>query len=69
MKPKIYNEISISHTPIQIKSKRNSAVLVSNEDWQSVQETLYLTPIPGMRDSIIKGLNNPIEKYFEELDW
>ncbi len=65
----LVDDVSISHTPIQISGKRNSAILVSNEDWQSIQETLYLTSIPGMRDSIIKGLNTSVEKCFEELDW
>ena len=65
----LIDDISISHTPIQISGKRNSAIFVSNKVWQSVQETLYLTSISGMRDSIIKGLNAPIEKCFDELDW
>ena len=65
----LLDDVSISHTPIQIFGKRNSAIFVSNEDWQSVQETLYLTSIPEMRDSIIKGLNTPIGKCFEVLDW
>ncbi len=66
---RLLDDVSISHTPVQIAGKRNSAVLVSNEDWQSIQETLYLSSIPGMKESIIKGLNTPIKDCFEELDW
>jgi antitoxin YefM len=58
-----------SHEPIQIAGKRNSAVLISEEDWRAVQETLYLVAIPGMRVSIQKGLKTPVEKCAEKLAW
>jgi len=58
-----------SHEPIQIAGKRHSAVLVSEEDWRAVQETLYLAGIPGMRESIRRGLKTPVERCDEELDW
>ncbi len=66
---RLLDEVSISHKPVQITGKRNSAVLISDEDWQSIQETLYLSSIPGMRESIIKGLKTPVEDCFEELSW
>ena len=65
----LLDNVAESHTPIQIAGKRNSAVLVSEDDWRAVQETLYLTSIPGMRDSIRKGLKTPVEKCDKELDW
>ena len=55
--------------PVQIVGKRNSAVLVSEEDWRAIEETLYLTSIPGMRESIKKGVKTPVEKCDEELIW
>ena len=58
-----------SHEPIQITSKRNNAVLVSEEDWRAIQETLHLLSIPGMRESIRKGLKTPIQKCSPNLDW
>ncbi len=58
-----------SHEPLQIAGKRHSAVLIAEEDWRAVQETLYLTGTPGMRDSILKGLRTPVEKCAKELDW
>lgn len=65
----LVDDVAESHNPIQIVGKRNSAVLVSEEDWRAVQETLYLSSIPGMRESIRQGLKTPIEECEEELDW
>jgi antitoxin YefM len=65
----LVDDVAESHDPIQIVGKRNSAVLVSEEDWRAIQETLYLSAIPEMRESIRKGLKTPVEKCEEELDW
>ena len=65
----LVDDVAESHDPIQIVGKRNSAVLVSEEDWRAIQETLYLSSIPGMRDSIREGLKTPVEECEEELDW
>jgi PHD/YefM family antitoxin component YafN of YafNO toxin-antitoxin module len=61
--------VSDSHVPIEITGKRSSAVLIAAEDWRAVQETLYLHSVPGMRASIIDGMNTPVEECDEELDW
>jgi len=50
---KLLDEVAQSHEPVQIAGKRNSAVLIGEDDWRSIQETLYLTSIPGMRESIL----------------
>lgn len=55
--------------PIQIIGKRGNAVLISEEDWRAVRETLYLVSIPGMRDSIIKGMKEPIDKCITKIKW
>jgi prevent-host-death family protein len=65
----LVDEVAESHDPIQIVGKRNSAVLVSEEDWRAIQETLYLSSIPEMRESIRDGLKTPVEECEEELDW
>ncbi|HUT32213.1 MAG TPA: type II toxin-antitoxin system Phd/YefM family antitoxin [Planctomycetota bacterium] len=65
----LLDDVSESHEPVQIAGKRHSAVLVSEEDWRAIQETLYLVSIPGMRESIIKGLRTPVEKCDEEPGW
>jgi antitoxin YefM len=69
---RLYNlvdNVAESHAPVQIVGKRNSAILVSEEDWREIQETLYLTSIPGMRKSIQEGLKTPIDKCDTELKW
>ena len=65
----LLDDVAESHKTIQITGKRNSAVLVSGEDWMAIQETLHLTGIPGMRESILKGLRTPIGKCAKELKW
>ena len=65
----LVDDVAESHEPIQIIGKRNSAVLVSEEDWRAIQETLYLSSIPEMRESIREGLKTPVEECEEELDW
>jgi antitoxin YefM len=52
-----------------ITGKRSSAVLVAEEDWRAIQETVYLLSIPGMRRSIRKGLTTPVEKCAKKLSW
>ncbi len=65
----LIDQASETHEPIQITGKRNNAVLVSEEDWRSIQETLYLTSISGMKESIIKGLNTPLSETTDTLKW
>jgi len=65
----LLDEVADSHDPIQIAGKRNSAVLVSEDDWRAIQETLYLQAVPGMRESIVEGLRTPVEECEEDLDW
>ncbi len=65
----LVDEVRETHVPVQIVGKRNSAFLVSEEDWRSIEETLYLASIPGMRESIKKGLKTPVEKCAEEPGW
>jgi antitoxin YefM len=66
---RLIDEASETHEPIQITGKRSNAILVSEDDWRSIQETLYLTTIPGMADSIKEGLNTPLEETDDALDW
>jgi len=65
----LVDEVQETHVPVQIVGKRNSAVLVSEEDWRAIEETLFLTSIPGMRESIKKGLETPVEECDEEPGW
>lgn len=65
----LLDDLAESHVPVQIAGKRHSAVLVSEDDWRAIQETLYLAGIPGMKDSIIQGLKTSVDKCNEELGW
>ena len=58
-----------SHEPVLITGKTGNAVLLSEDDWRSIQETLYLLSVPGMRDSIRKGLKTPVAKCVETIAW
>ena len=66
---RLIDEAAESHMPIRIAGKRNSAILVSEEDWASVQETMYLLSVPGMRKSIKEGMESPVEDFETELEW
>ena len=66
---RLLDELTGSHEPFQITGRRSNAVLVSEEDWRSIQETLYLLSIPGMRESITEGLKTPVKKCSKELRW
>jgi len=65
----LIDETADTHQPIVITGKRGNAVLISEEDWNSISETLYLLSIPGMRESITEGINEPISECSTELDW
>jgi antitoxin YefM len=66
---RLIDQTTQSHEPIVITGKRGNAVLISEDDWRSIQETIYLLNIPGMRESILEGLATPIEDCTEEIDW
>jgi prevent-host-death family protein len=66
---RLIDETTNSHQPIIITGKRGNAVLVSEEDWQSLQETLYLLSIPGMRKSIRDGLATSVDECEQDIDW
>lgn len=60
-----YNE------PVNINTKSGNAVLISEDEYRSLQETLYLMSIPGMEEKIVEGLNTPIEECIkeDEVNW
>jgi antitoxin YefM len=66
---KLLDDVSDSHEPVQITGKRGNAVLVGEDDWRAVQETLYLVSIPGMRESIMEGMATAPEELEGELHW
>jgi antitoxin YefM len=66
---KLLDQAAKNHEPVQITGKRNNGVLVSEDDWKAIQETLYLLSIPGMRESIVKGLKTPVSKLSKKIQW
>lgn len=65
----LVDEVNESHEAIQIQGKRGSAVLISEGDWRAVQETLYLSSVPGMKKSLLKGMKTPVRKCSKKLVW
>ncbi len=66
---RLMDQAAESHQPIVISGKRNSSVLISVEDWEAIQETLYLLSVPGMRESIKQGMDESVEDCAKELGW
>lgn len=66
---RLLDKTAESHEPIQITGKRHNAVLIAEEDWRAINETLYLLSIPGMRESIREGLKTPLKKCSKKLKW
>lgn len=68
---RLIDDVAEHHKPVVISGKRSDAILVSKEDWDAIQETLYLTAIPGMSESIKQAAAEPIEACIalEDLDW
>ncbi|MGB4913617.1 MAG: type II toxin-antitoxin system Phd/YefM family antitoxin [Candidatus Dechloromonas phosphoritropha] len=66
---RLIDQAAESHQPIHITGKRASAVLLSTEDWDAIQETLYLLSIPGMRESIKESMAEPLDQSTKALEW
>ena len=66
---KLVDQAREESEPILITGKRGNVVLVSEDDWRAIQETLYLVSIPGMRESILEGMDEPIDDLSEEPGW
>lgn len=65
----LMEEAARNHEPIEIAAGGRAAVLLDREDWESIQETLHLLSVPGMRESIAEGMRTPIEQCDEDPGW
>ena len=65
----LIDETAKTHRPITITGKRGNAVLLCEEDWNAINETLYLVSIPGMRESIREGMDTGLDDCSDSLDW
>lgn len=63
---KIIEEALTTHKPITVTGKSGNIIILSEEDYMSIQETMHLCSIPGMREKIIKGLNTPLDECVED---
>ena len=66
---KLIDDTSVSHEPVVITGKRGNAVLLAEDDWNAINETLHLLSVPGMRESILEGMQEGIDKSATELEW
>jgi antitoxin YefM len=66
---KLIDDASVSHEPVVITGKRGNAVLLAESDWNAINETLYLLSVPGMRESVLEGMQENIEDTSTELEW
>ncbi len=66
---RLLDQTAESHEPITVTGKRHNAVLISEDDWRAIEETLYLLSIPGMRESIRKGMRTPLPKTSKRPGW
>lgn len=66
---RLLDELSDAHAPVLITGPRSNAVLVAEEDWNAIQETLHLLSLPGMRESIREGLATPVDECAKEPGW
>ena len=66
---KIMDETSQTHQPIMITGKRNNVVMISEEDWNAIEETLYLNSVTGMTDSIKEAMDSPDSEFSEDIEW
>jgi PHD/YefM family antitoxin component YafN of YafNO toxin-antitoxin module len=66
---KLIDDASVNHEPVVITGKRGNAVLLAEGDWNAINETLYLLSVPGMRESIIEGMQESFDETSTELEW
>lgn len=66
---RLIEQVSDSHDPVFITGKQHNAVLIAEDDWVAIQETLYLLSVPGMRESIKTGLSASIDECDDEIQW
>lgn len=65
----VLEELSLEDKPIKITGKKNNAILITEDHWNSLQETMCLLSIPGMKESILEAKNEPIENWSSKLPW
>ena len=65
---KLVDTTNQTHEPVYIVGKRNKAVLIAEEDYHAMLETLHILSVPGLKESILEMQNHPLEEYSEDID-
>ncbi|MDB4251141.1 type II toxin-antitoxin system Phd/YefM family antitoxin [Amylibacter sp.] len=66
---KLIDDMKVNHEPLVIMGKRGNAILMAEDDWNGINETLHLLSVPGMRESILEGMQESIDSAATELNW
>ena len=66
---KLIDDTTVNHEPVVITGKRGNAILIAEDDWNAINETLHLLSVPGMRESILEGMQQSIDSAATELNW
>ncbi len=66
---RLIEQVNADHEPVIISGKRGSAVLIGEEDWRAIEETIHLNSIPGMAESIREGLGTPTGDLYDDVEW
>ena len=66
---RLIDQVIDSHETVRITGRRGTAVLVSEDDWRALQATLNLVSVPGLRESVRRGMGAPLAASAERLPW
>ncbi len=66
---KLLEQAALSHEPIQITGRRQNGVLISEDDFRAMQETLHIVSIPGLKESLLKAKKAPLKSYSKKRPW
>jgi antitoxin YefM len=66
---RLIEQVNTEHEPVLITGRRGSAVLLSEDDWHAIEETLYLNSIPGVSESIQEGMKTPVSELDDSVEW
>jgi antitoxin YefM len=66
---KLLEQAALSHEPIHLTGRRQNGVLISEEDFQAMQETLHLLSVPGLKESLLKAKKTPLKSYSKKRPW
>ncbi len=66
---RLIEQVNADHEPVIISGKRGSAVLIGEDDWRAIEETIHLNSVPGLAESIREGLDTPTGRLYDDVEW